>query len=176
MYLLHTQLCAWACYRTPCPHRHNVRSSLVLERIGDRAMITNGRQLLGHNLWLNYQYISEVARTLVQYMVELPILCCSSNDSNRIMGYARRRHLQVSSNIRCCRAFQLLKSAYLYLPDMTQLWSANSERCCTWYGELTDTGWDLGCGVTEQTIMRMLKSVEQLTCCFKRSQKAKTSV
>ena len=34
-----------------------------------------GHQLLGHNLWLNYQYMSEVARTLVQSMVELPILC-----------------------------------------------------------------------------------------------------
>ena len=28
--------------------------------------------------------------------------------------------------------------------------------------------------VTEQTIMRTLKSVEQLTCCFKRSKKANT--
>ena len=42
------------------------------------------------------------------------------------------------------------------------------------YDEMTDSGWDLGCGVTEQTIMRMLKSVEQLTCCFKWSQKANT--
>ena len=42
------------------------------------------------------------------------------------------------------------------------------------YEELTDTGWDLGCVVLEQTIIRTMKSVEQLTCCFKRSQKAKT--
>ena len=82
------------------------------------------------------------------------------------------RNLQVSSNIRCCRTFQLLKSAYLYLPDMTQPWSANSERCSMLYDEMTDTGWDLGCVVLEQTIMRMLKSVEQLTCCFKRSKKS----
>ena len=95
--------------------------------------------------------------------------------------YAPRRNLQVSSNIRCCRAFQLLKSAYLYLPDMTEMWWANSERCSMLYDELTDgsdTGWDLvwlGCDlVIEQTLMRTLKSVEQLTCCSKRSQKANT--
>ena len=45
--------------------------------------------------------------------------------------------------------FNYLKSAYLYLPDMTQLWSANSERCCMLYDELTDTGWDsLGLGLS----------------------------
>ena len=70
--------------------------------------------------------------------------------------------------------FSYLKSAYLYLPDMTQLSPANSERCCMLYDELTDTGWDLGCVVIEQTRMRTLMSVEQLTCCFKRSQKANT--
>ena len=42
------------------------------------------------------------------------------------------------------------------------------------YDKLTDIGWALGCVVIEQTIMRTLKSVEQLTCCFKRSQKAKS--
>ena len=40
--------------------------------------------------------------------------------------------------------FNYLKSAYLYLPDMTQLWSANSERCCMLYDEVTDTGCDFG--------------------------------
>ena len=66
MYLLHTQLCAWACYKTPCPHRYNVRSALVLEGIGDSARI---HQLLGHN---NI------------YMVELPIHFGSSKDSSTI--------------------------------------------------------------------------------------------
>ena len=75
---------------------------------------------------------------------------------------------------RCCRTFQLLKSAYLYLPDMTQLWPANSERCYMLYDELTDTGWDLGCLIIEQALMRKLKSVEKLTCCFKQSKKATT--
>ena len=40
--------------------------------------------------------------------------------------------------------FYYLESLYLYLPNMTQLWSANSERCCMVYDELTDIGWDLG--------------------------------
>ena len=159
MYLLHTQLCAWACYKTPCPHRHNVRSALVLEGIRDSAMITNGSSTVG-----------------TKSMVELPIHVGSSKDSseggsNRIMEYSPRRNLQVSSNIRCCRAFQLSKSANLYLPDMTQLWGANSERCSMLYDELTDTGCDM---VIEQTLMRTLKSVEQLTSCSKRSQKANT--
>ena len=57
MYLLHTQLCAWACYKTPSPHHHNIRSASVLEGIGDSAMITNG---------------SSTVRT--QSMVELPTL------------------------------------------------------------------------------------------------------
>ncbi len=39
------------------------------------------------------------------------------------------------------------------------------------YDELTDTGCDM---VIEQTLMRTLKSVEQLTSCSKRSQKANT--
>ena len=75
MHLLHTQVRAWACYNTPCPHRHNVRSALVLESIGDSEMITNG---------------SSTVRT--QSIVELPIHVGSSKDSseggsNRIMGY-----------------------------------------------------------------------------------------
>ena len=147
-----------------------------------------GHQLLGHN---NI------------YMVELPIHFRSSKDSRTLVQYnnygwitnikltvARslakagrtgswNMHLGAISKClpiveRCCRAFQLPKSAYLYLPDTTQLFSANSEKCYMLYDKLTNIGWGLGCVVTEQTIMWTLKSVEQLTCCFKRSQKAKT--
>ena len=49
MYLLHTQLCAWACSRTQCPHRHNVRSVFVLEVIGDSSWVTDGSSTEGHN-------------------------------------------------------------------------------------------------------------------------------
>ena len=49
MYLLHTQLCAWACYKTPCPHRHNVRSTLVLGDIADSASVSSGPSNEGPN-------------------------------------------------------------------------------------------------------------------------------
>ena len=45
-----------------------------------------GHQRLGHNLWLNYQYMSEVSRSLVQSMVELPIHVGSNKDSSTIYG------------------------------------------------------------------------------------------
>ena len=63
--------------------------------------------------------------------------------------YIVRRNLQVSSNIRCCRSFQLLE---IGLPLPVRYDSAA-------YDELTDSGWDLGCVVIEQTIMRTLKYV-----------------
>ena len=50
MYLLHTQLCAWACYKTPSPHRHNVRSAFVLEGIGDSPWITDESSTERHTL------------------------------------------------------------------------------------------------------------------------------
>ena len=158
-----------------------VQPALVLEDSGDSARITNG---------------SSTVRT--PSMVELPIHVGSNKDSSTIYGWITNIQLAVARTLvragrtgswnmplgviskylpiveRCCRAFQLPKSAYLYLPDTTQLFSANSERCYMLYDKLTTNGWDLGCVVTEQTSMWTLKSVEQLTCCFKRSQKAKT--
>ena len=100
-------------------------------------------------------------------MVELPIHVGSSKDSSTIYGCITNIMLAVARTlvkafrtgssdmhlgaISKCHPifaatghFNYLKSAYLYLPDMTQLWSANSERCCLLYDELTDTGWDLG--------------------------------
>ena len=143
-----------------------------------------GHQLLGHNnyIWLNYQYMSEVARTQVQYnnygwitnimlTVAMSLVKAGRTGSWNMHLGAMSKCLPIVE--RYCRAFQLQKSAYLYLPDTTQLFSANSERCYM-YDKLTDIGWDLGCVVTEQTIMWTLKSVGQLTCCSKRSQKAKT--
>ena len=41
-----------------------------------------GHQLLGHNLWLNYQYMSEVARTLVQSRLNYQYYVGSSKDSS----------------------------------------------------------------------------------------------
>ena len=106
-----------------------------------------GHQLLGHN----------------NYMVELPIHVGIKLTVARSLVKAGRTgslnmHVGSISKClsiveRCCRAFQLPKSAYLYLPDTTQLCSANSERCYMLYDKLTNIGWGLGCVVTEQTIM-----------------------
>ena len=49
-------------------------------------------------LWLNYQYMLEVARTLVK-----------ADRTGSWDMHPWRRTLQVPSNIRCCRAFQLLE-------------------------------------------------------------------
>ena len=48
----HSTMCmGWVCYNIPCPYRHNVRSTLVLEGIRDNVWVTSGSPTAteGHN-------------------------------------------------------------------------------------------------------------------------------
>ena len=92
MYLLHTQLCAWACYKTQCIHRHNVRSAFVLERIVDSSWVTDGSSPEGHN------------RAVGQLSHPREYVRCYRNHDGRVCSrHTARRSIRRECSDKCLR-------------------------------------------------------------------------